>query len=178
MKRIVLASANPVKARAVLQGFQCMFPQEEFVMQAVAVSSGVEDQPFSDEETLQGALNRLENAARSLPEADYWVGVEGGVERAQEELLAFAWVVVRSGTLQGKARTGAFVLPQQVAALVDTGLELGEADDIVFGRLNSKQENGAVGLLTGDVLDRAGFYAQAVVLALIPFKNVELYAHS
>ena len=31
----------------------------------------------------------------------------------------------------------------------------GEAADIVFGRTNSKQENGAVGLLTGDALERS-----------------------
>ncbi|MEA2092741.1 MAG: DUF84 family protein, partial [Patescibacteria group bacterium] len=55
------------------------------------------------------------------------------------------------------------------------GKELGEADDIVFQRNNSKQENGAVGILTGDVVDRTKCYTEAVILALIPFKNVNLY---
>jgi inosine/xanthosine triphosphatase len=52
---------------------------------------------------------------------------------------------------------------------------LGEADDIVFGRKNSKTENGAIGLLTGNVINRAELYAHAVVLALVAFKNGELY---
>jgi len=68
-----------------------------------------------------------------------------------------------------------FLLPKKVAALVREGIELGTADDIVFDRKDSKRENGAVGILTGDVMDRAGFYAQAVILALIPFKNLDLY---
>ena len=51
----------------------------------------------------------------------------------------------------------------------------GDADDVVFERSNSKQANGAVGLLTGDVITRASLYAHAVVLALIPFRNMELY---
>jgi non-canonical (house-cleaning) NTP pyrophosphatase len=50
------------------------------------------------------------------------------------------------------------------------------ADDIVFSCSNSKQDNGAVGLLTDNVIDRAQLYEQAVILALIPFKNERLYA--
>ena len=60
-------------------------------------------------------------------------------------------------------------------SLVREGKELGEADDIVFGKENSKQTYGAVGLLTGDVIDRTRFYEDAVVLALIPFRNPDLY---
>jgi len=45
----------------------------------------------------------------------------------------------------------------------------------VFGKENSKQTYGAVGLLTGDVIDRTRFYEDAVVLALIPFRNPDLY---
>jgi non-canonical (house-cleaning) NTP pyrophosphatase len=54
-------------------------------------------------------------------------------------------------------------------------MELGDADDVVFGRTNSKQENGAVGLLTENVIDRTAYYVQALILALIPFKNSVLY---
>jgi non-canonical (house-cleaning) NTP pyrophosphatase len=52
---------------------------------------------------------------------------------------------------------------------------VGETDDFIFQRANSKQENGALGLLTGDVIDRRRFYEHAIVVALIPFKNPRLY---
>lgn len=175
MKKIVLASTNPVKEEAVLIGFRQMFPGEDFLVQTSSVPSGVSDQPFSDEETQRGALCRVENAVREQPQADYWVGVEGGVEDVQGELWAFAWVVVRSNAITGKGRTGTFLLPPRVAKLVRSGIELGEADDIVFERSNSKQVNGAVGLLTDNVINRAQLYAHAVALALIPFKNPDLY---
>ncbi|HRF97359.1 MAG TPA: DUF84 family protein, partial [Aggregatilineales bacterium] len=74
----------------------------------------------------------------------------------------------------GHARTATFILPDEVAKHVKLGLELGDADDIVFGRSNSKQQNGSVGLLTNDRIDRAGYYSPAVVLALIPFINPSL----
>lgn len=153
-----------------------MFPDQGFEVQNISVPSGVSYQPRTNVETLQGALNRAAEAARLLPKADYWVGVEGGVEETAEgDMAAFAWVAVCDPHQAGRGRTGTFYLPPAVADLVRQGKELGEADDIVFGRTNSKQENGAVGLLTGDVIDRAQLYEQAVILALIPFKNIELY---
>ena len=59
--------------------------------------------------------------------------------------------------------------------LINQGKELGEADDIVFGQSNSKQKNGAVGILTNNIIDRTQFYVEAMVLALIPFLNEDIY---
>ena len=73
-----------------------------------------------------------------------------------------------------KSRTATFILPNEVAQLVRQGVELGHADDIVFNRDNSKQANGSVGILTANALTRTTYYEQAVMLALIPFKNTNL----
>lgn len=175
MKTIVVASENPVKLQAARHGFRSMFPGEEFAVQSVNVPSGVRPQPLSDAETLLGAQQRACAARQAQPGADYWIGIEGGLEDVNGELSAFAWVCILSNSLAGKGRTGAFFLPQQVAELVRQGKELGEADDIVFGLSNSKQKNGAVGILTDNAIDRAGYYTQAVILALIPFKNPAYY---
>lgn len=75
----------------------------------------------------------------------------------------------------GKGRSSAFFLPAKIAELIREGKELGEADDIVFARTNSKQENGAVGLLTRNAIDRTHYYTDAVIPALIPFVNENLY---
>ena len=90
-------------------------------------------------------------------------------------MRTFAWVVVKSKDKIGQAKTGTFYLPPKVAQLVAQGKELGEADDIVFGRTNSKQSNGAVGLLTHNLINRTSYYIEAVILALISFKNSKLY---
>jgi inosine/xanthosine triphosphatase len=176
VKKIIVASLNPVKVRAALQGFHRMFPGVEFKVDTVSVLSSVSDQPESSRETLNGALARASNAAEACPEADYWVGIEGGVEKDGSEVSAFAWVVVKDKSGRaGKGRTGTFYLPRAVAELIAQGKELGEADDLVFKRANSKQDNGAVGILTGNVIDRTRLYEEAVILALMPFKNYDLY---
>ena len=152
-----------------------MFPGEIFIAEGISVSSGVSDQPMSDQETLTGALNRAANAKNAVADADYWAGVEGGIEKKENEMTAYAWVVIHTKDHFGKARTGAFFLPPKVAKLIDEGKELGEADDIVFGHTNSKQKGGALGLLTHSVIDRTSLYVEAVIMALIPFKNKHLY---
>lgn len=175
---VVVASRNPVKINAVLDSFQRMFPHYHFTAAPLDVSSGVADQPMSDEETLNGAYNRVENAFAAKPEADFWIGIEGGIAKIENSLAAFAWVVVKGKDLTGKARSGLFFLPPAVQELIDQGMELGTADDIVFGHSNSKQKGGAVGLLTDGVVDRKELYEQAVILALIPVKNKALYSTS
>ncbi len=167
---IVVASHNPVKVEAVRRGFRQCFPSVALHIVAEAVSSGVSDQPMSDAETQRGARQRAQRAAEAHANADFWVGIEGGVQWEGDDLLSFAWIAIRhrSGAW-GMARTGTFLLPPAVAALIRAGHELGDADDRVFGQFNSKQHMGAVGLLTQGKIERADLYEHAVVLALIPF---------
>jgi inosine/xanthosine triphosphatase len=178
MKKIIVASANPTKTNAALNAFHLMFPSEKFSIEGVSVSSGINDQPMSDEETFQGAWNRVENLLREIDNADFTVGIEGGIEEKQFGMAAFAWAVVKSRSgIVGAGRTATFFLPQKVADLIREGKSLGEADNIVFGRINSQQEQGAIGLLTNGILDRTKYSTDAVLLALIPFnKNLDLIA--
>ncbi len=178
MITLVIASTNPVKVRAAINGFQRLFPGSQLNAVPIAAPSDVAQQPMSDEETLQGAMNRVRNARAAHPQADYWIGIEAGVQARDNGLTSYSWIVVQSATLTGKARTGTFFLPPAVAELIRQGKELGEADDIVFGRSNSKQEGGAVGLLTANVIDRLQLYEHAMILALIPFKNEIFYTRS
>src|SRR5690606_6042979 len=178
VQRIVVASKNPAKIRAALGAFRRMFPDRRFEVEGVSVPSGVGHQPMSDEETLLGARNRAEGARRLAPDADFWVGMEGGVEEHPAGLASFAWIVVLSRSQIGQGRSGVFFLPEPVARLVRSGVELGDANDRVFATQGSKLEAGAIGLLTRGALDRVELYEHATVLALVPFVHPELYDES
>lgn len=173
MKKIIVASKNPVKIESARRAFQVVFPEEVFHVEGVEVASGVPDQPFGEEETLEGASNRA--SAAMMFEADYWVGIEGGVVERDNQLEAFAWMVILANGKKSIGRTGSFFLPEKVSELVHQGVELGEADDIVFGHSDSKKKQGSVGILTHGVLDRTTYYEQAIVLALIPYMNETHY---
>ena len=175
MKKVIIASKNPVKINATKIGFKKMFPNDNFEFENVSVPSDVSDQPRDSQETMLGASNRATNACSAAANADYWVGIEGGIERSGKEMESFSWIVIKSNDTAGKARTGTFFLPKKVVELIDSGKELGDAGNIVFEQTNLKQKGGSVGLLTDNVIDRTKFYSEAVVLALIPFKNPKFY---
>jgi len=175
MIKVIVGSTNPVKINSTKLAFETAFPDDEFDVEGVSAVSGVRDQPMSNDETLLGAKNRAENVKEKY-EANFWVGIEGGIEDHEDELEAFAWMVILGAEGgKGKARTSSFVLPHEVSLLVRSGLELGQADDQVFNQKHSKQKNGAVGLLTNDIIDRSEYYKHAVILALVPFLKPELY---
>jgi inosine/xanthosine triphosphatase len=172
--RFVVGSTNPIKLQAVRQGAAAFY--DVLDVAGLSVSSGVSAQPVGDEEMIAGATARAQATLSLRAEADFGVGLEGGVVDLRAGLFACAWCacVDRAGGV-GLACSGLFQLPPQVAELVRGGMELGEADDRVFGRVNSKQNEGAVGILTHGVLTRAQFYAPAVMLALVKFVNRPLY---
>jgi len=175
MPLVIIGSKNPVKIKCVEAAFNQAFPSEEFAFQGAECESGVSDQPMSNDETYQGAYNRALATRNTHPEAKYWVGIEGGIAYHNNDMEAFAWIVILSRETLGKSRTASFVLPIKIKELVEQGVELGIADDMVFERKNSKQLNGAVGILTNDLITRISYYEQAVMLALIPFMKPSLY---
>ncbi|MGB5245644.1 MAG: inosine/xanthosine triphosphatase [Woeseia sp.] len=166
---VVVASKNPVKINAVRAAFAMQFPDEALQLNGISAASGVSDQPVGDDETRRGARNRVADAQRLVPEADYWVGLEGGIDTIDGVLQAFAWMIVcnASGRV-GMARSATLPLPPAIKRLVDSGMELGDANDKVFATVNSKQEGGAFGLLTDGRYTREGIYTQTIVLALVP----------
>ena len=176
MKRIYIGSANPVKVECTRKGFEEVFTDiSEFEFIGNSVPSGVGDQPMTNGETLLGARTRAENLKEKFHDGDFFVGIEGGIQVIGNEMEAFAWVVILSGNIVGKAQTSTFQLPYKIVELIHQGVELGHADDMVFQRNNSKQGNGAVGILTKNVINRVEYYRHAVILALIPFINKEYY---
>ena len=175
MALFAVGSRNPVKVAAVREGAIPFF--SGLAVEAVDATSGVAAQPRGDDETMRGALNRARQALALAPAADYGVGLEGGVVEIGPAMFACAWcaIVARDGR-SGVASTGRCLLPPAVADLVRGGMELGDADDLVFGRSQSKLSEGAVGLLTRGKIDRAAFYAPAVTMALVPFLNPEHFS--
>ncbi|QOW04783.1 inosine/xanthosine triphosphatase [Vibrio parahaemolyticus] len=166
-QKVVIASLNPAKINAVKSAFQSAFPQQAFEFVGISVPSEVADQPMTNEETHRGALNRVKNAKLKMPTADFYVGLEAGIEGN----VTFAWMVIESDTHRGESRSASLMLPPEVLAQLADANELGDVMDKVFGTENIKQKGGAISLLTQNQLTRSSVYHQALILALIPFTN-------
>ena len=170
-RHIAVGSKNPVKLAAARAVVTRLAPK--VVVEAVEVPSGVPDQPFGDEETIRGALARA-RAARERLDADFGVGLEGGVvEESDGSMRTCAWaaVVSRSGR-HGVGGSLAMPLPDSVAQLIRGGMELGHAMDHLTGHSNTKHGAGAVGILTAGLVDRQAAYEVLVAYALSRFLPV------
>ena len=170
--KVIVASRNPVKVNATRQAFETQFPGQTIETQSADVDSGAGDQPNTDAATRLGARTRAIRASEAVPVADFWVGLEGGIEVLDDQLMAFAWMAIKGqGGDISEARSSTLPLPPAVKELIDQGMELGEANDRVFATINSKQGGGAYGLLTGGLYTRESIYTQTLIIALVPFVN-------
>lgn len=161
-----VGSANPVKVRCTHEAFLEAYDGPVFV-QSVPVASGVSDQPMNTEETLRGAIWRASRAARTA-NADFGVGLEGGLAKIAGNWYCIGWVAVVDWTEQvWSACTAGVPVPGDVMNLIlHNGLELGDAEDRVFGRINSKQTGGLIGIITEDRITRAENFLQPLVTAI------------
>jgi len=171
--RVAVGSENPVKIAAVQSTFEKVWPGVEVV--GAAVPSGVSNMPVGDDVCITGARNRAE-AARERLDANFGVGLEGGVHEDRAGLLLMGWVVIvdRDGR-EGVGGTARLPLPEGLAEQVRNGRELGPLMDELLGEENIKQKGGAVGALTAGLVPRSETFAVAVAYALAPFVAAEFY---
>jgi inosine/xanthosine triphosphatase len=170
---IAVGSLNPVKisaARTALEraGLECE-------LQGVAVPSGVAEQPIGLEESTHGARQRALNARAAL-EADWGVGMEGGVEfDSAGDAWLFNVVAIAAGKRDSLARGGQLRLPRRVAARLREGAELGPLMDELLGTTNIKQGLGAIGYLTSGLITREAAFYDSFSRALAPLLLPDLY---
>ncbi|ARJ41228.1 inosine/xanthosine triphosphatase [Pantoea alhagi] len=167
MYHVVAATTNPAKISAISQAFHDVFGEGSCHIEGVAVDSGVAAQPLTNAETRTGARQRVMNARKVRPEADFWVAIEAGIEGND----AFAWMVVEDHKQRGESRSASFTLPAPVMAGIHAGHELGEEMARLTGIDNIKHKGGAIGVFTQGLLTRSSVYHQALILALCPFHN-------
>jgi len=172
--RVALGSTSPPKLKAVKEAFRKAFPESIEVVSA-KMPSGVPDQPASDKETYQGALNRAVRA-RKEAKADFGVGIEGGIHKHGHGVFSNAWIVVvgRNGII-GKGTSARFQVPSKVVTLIENGYELGVAMDKVAGTNNIKLKGGAYSVLSDGRLSRAKQYEDGILCALMPFLTPEYW---
>ena len=171
MQTVMVASTNPAKVAAVRDAFSLAFPMLSFNVEGIAAQSGVRDQPLTNEETLLGARNRVKNCREQCPDADYIVGLEAGID----DKFTFAWMVIEHNGQYSESRSASLPLPPLALEKIQQGMELGDVMDEMFNQQNVKQKGGAIAMLTNHLLTRSSVYQQALILALIPFLNPQLF---
>ena len=171
--KIAVGSTNPVKIGAARSVIERVWP--EATIAGIDVPAGVRAMPMSDLECQTGARNRARGALE-LAEADLGIGIEGGVHEQGGRLWLTAWTVVVNGQgVEGVGGSGRIPLPENIAARVLSGEELGFVMDDVLNDSNVKQKGGAVGAFTAGLVLRQEALALGVAYAMAPFVAPQLY---
>ncbi len=171
--KIAIGSTNPTKVRAARNVLRKIHPHAEFVL--LDVPSGVPGQPRGDRQTRRGAVNRA-RTVRQAACADWGIGLEAGIIETEYGVMTCAWVAIvdRTGRI-GIGGSTNMLLPDEVAARVKAGEELGEAMDAFANIKDVKRKMGAIGVLTRGLSDRQRAYEAIVKLAAVRFLWKEAY---
>lgn len=168
--RIGVGSTNPVKVAAVQAAVEFVVAkrneERDFTITGYEVESDVSAQPYSDEETRQGAENRAHNVLVQHPEVDIACGLEGGVMPVGKELQSVVWVHFEDRMGKTQSLSGnRFALPPYIVKGLETGAELGDVMDEIEGKTNTKHGWGMFGFLTEGVIPRQEAYEYLVRFA-------------
>jgi inosine/xanthosine triphosphatase len=170
--RIGVGSGNPVKRRAV----ESVVEEGDAgpTVEAVAVDSGVSEQPTGHAETVAGAENRARNALAAG--YDLGVGIEGGVAGfdGAPGLYLVMWAAAADGRRLERGAGPAIRLPVEIAERVRDGEELGPVMDDVLDETGVARGRGASGAFTSGRITRTEALGTAVAGALGPFET-DLY---
>ncbi len=171
--KISVGSLNPVKINAVRGAFTKAFPDAS--VDGAEVDTGVSAMPMSDEECLAGARNRA-RLARETCDADFGVGLEGGVNPEDAGLMLLGWVaIVHRDGRESVSCTTKIPLPKMLADRVLAGEELGPVMDDVLNATGTAKKGGASGALTAGLVMRQAKFEMAVAYALAPFVAPQFY---
>jgi inosine/xanthosine triphosphatase len=189
---VAVGSTRPAKLDAVSEALEAigpmLDPETQFQVAGVEVPSGVGHTPQSRAELMAGARGRCQAlrgmaALRGEPWR-YFIGLEGGLDIVQEadHRIVFLenWAAVSDGTgRQTYGHSGGILVPDPLAAeVLERGTELSAAIDSYANGRGIRDAQGAVGVLSRNLVTRRDAYRLAVMLAFAPFFSATLYPGS
>jgi inosine/xanthosine triphosphatase len=179
MKQLIISvgSKNPVKVNAAKVAFSQYFPDHNIICQGIHAPSLVADQPMTEADTKLGAINRAQYCQAQQQDADFHIAMEGGVDNFDHGPATFAYMAILHKQQLSVGRSALLPLPLKVYQALEQGEELGHVMDRLFNTNNIKQKGGAIGLLTQGLATRESIYTQAIILAMAPFINADIFSN-
>jgi inosine/xanthosine triphosphatase len=147
--RVSIGSTNKAKIAAVEE----VFSAYNSIFSYFEVSSHVSSQPFSDDETMRGAINRARNVLNE-GNGDIGIGLEGGVVETPQGLFLCNWGALTDGEIIVVAGGARIQLPEELEIPLLNGMELGPLMERYSQNENVRQGEGAIGVLTNGHISR------------------------
>lgn len=171
--KIAVGSRNPVKVQAVKDVAAELF--DDITVDGVDAPSGVSEMPTTRDEAIEGAENRARHCHEN-DEYDYTVGLEGYVTDTDAGMFLSGWcTVIDADSRTGHGGKDRLALPPTIAERIRDGEELGPVMDDVTHREDTKQDEGAFGILTNGRVTRRASFRGAIRCAFTPLLSSDMY---
>ena len=153
---IAVGSQNPAKVSAIAGAAAFFHPN----IITVDAPSGVSPQPFSDEETIQGAINRAVYCLE-MTDANVGIGLEGGVVETAHGLFLCNWGALADRRFEDPILAGGarILLPKHIAAELLKGRELGPVMAEFTKKNDIRKKEGAIGIFTDEWISRSEMFS-------------------
>lgn len=163
--KIAIGTLNKAKIAAVEVAYKQSVTNETLEFLSVDAPSHVSEQPFSEEETRQGAINRAKHALNET-NAHVGIGLEGGVKWIGDTLYLCNWVALVTSEKTFTAAGAQIPLPLSIAQQLLGGRELGPVMNEYVSQLDVRQNAGAIGIFTDGLINRSEMFEHTVRLAI------------
>ncbi|MFX0138193.1 MAG: inosine/xanthosine triphosphatase [Candidatus Hodarchaeota archaeon] len=182
---ICVGSLNPTKLKAVQAAFNQYF--KNFKLYNIKADSKVSNQPIGLKTIIEGAINRATFSLNYMITENkiqyniFGVGIEAGlveVPYTKSGFMDFQFCAIINEENKISLGSGiAFEYPKFVInqILENHDKEIGEIMGNLAGNANLKNEAGAISFLSKNTITRTEILTQAVICALLPFINEDLY---
>lgn len=179
-----IGSRNRAKVSAVQNAFLLL--RQNFTTDLIKTpafletntQTSVPEMPLSQNELMQGALERALFTYKQFKTIDFAIGLEGGVYRDEQHGTVFlqSWAYVYNGKRGYFGSSAALPLPDKIAdALYTEGRELSDVIDAYSGKKDVRSNEGTFGILTQNTITRSQSFETAVIAAMTPFLNPVFY---
>lgn len=170
--KIVLTTTNEAKKQALLKTLKKISIDADVV--TLKVETGVSNTPTTDEEGIEGSLNRINNAKKIEKDADMYVGLEGIINTNPYGTFICGWAVIE--TKEGYKSMGCsskVELPHKIAKNIKDFKELSE--EIISNYPSDLIEKinilGSNGVITNGLYTRVDEFEDALMCAFGYLQN-------
>lgn len=171
MEKIVVCSTSPAKVAAVERVIKAL-GIDEYEVVPLETRSNVPDTPMSDEEGVQGCLNRIADAKTQVPDGDYFAGLEGIIQANKFGAFLCGWAVVEHAGQTGIGCSGKVRLPEEIMDGLDETMQLREKVAQMYPeRAAEMPEIGTNGVLTNGRYTRIDEFEDALTIAFASLQN-------
>lgn len=166
-----LSSTNKAKTEAAKKVLSKYFP--DFTLHSVDVDSGVSKTPDTDDEGIQGCLNRIAAAKVKSPGADGYLGLEGIITKNSFGTFICGWCVVEINGKLGIGCSAKVQLPESIAKSITNFGELSAlVKEVYDSELISQMDViGTNGVITNKAYTRVDEFEDALLCAIGSIDN-------